>query len=76
MDNTRIKYFKGKGCVLCVYHHQLEISMGIWSKFCSESIKKNSNRGKKLVLLSNLRPKSQQNQTKLLRWGLLDRGNG
>ena len=50
--------------------------MGSSSKFCSESIKKSSNKGKKLVFLLNLRPKSLQNRTKLLEWELLDRENG
>ena len=44
--------------------------------FALKASKKSSNKGKKLGLLLNLRPKSLQNQTKLLEWGLLDRENG
>ena len=44
--------------------------------FPLKALKKSSNKGKKLVFLLNLRPKSLQNRTKLLEWELLDRENG
>ena len=81
VDNPRIIYFmlfnlrvRDLFCMLIITSWRYQWGSDL--NFALKASKKSSNRGKKLVLLSNLRPKSLQNQTKLLEWVLLDRENG
>ena len=81
VDNPRIIYFilfnlrvRDLFCILIITSWRCQ--WGSDRNFALKASKKSSNKRKKLVLLSNLRSKSLQNQTKLLEWGLLDRENG
>ena len=81
VENPRIIYFmlfnlrvRDLFCILIITSWRYQWGNDL--DFALKALNKSSNRGKKLVLLLNLRPKSLQNQTKLLEWGLLDRENG